>query len=105
MTIAITLAILEVFGLFAIGALARNSGYINDNEIDRWSKFVLDFLFPAYIFHSITSGLEVNRFIELWPLPLIGLGLVSMECCPDTPEICIFSRDREIHRTLYISVR
>ena len=100
MTIAITLAILEVFGLFAIGALALNSGYINDNEIDRWSKFVLDFLFPAYIFHSITSGLEVNRFIELWPLPLIGLGLVIYGMLSGILlRFGIFSNSRKIHRT------
>ncbi len=100
MTLAITLAILEIFGLFAIGVLARHSGYINDNEIDRWSKFVLDILFPAYIFHSITSGLEVNRFIELWPLPLIGLGLVVYGMLSGILlRFGIFSRDREIHRT------
>jgi hypothetical protein len=88
MTLAITLAILEIFGLFAIGVLARHSGYINDNEIDRWSKFVLDILFPAYIFHSITSGPGGQPFIELWPLPLIGLGLVGLwNAVRDTPEI------------------
>ena len=76
MTIPILLAVAEIFGLFSIGAAARFLGYINEQEIDRWSRLVLDFLFPAFIFTSITRGFQVERLPELWPLPLIGLSLV-----------------------------
>lgn len=76
MTIPIILAIAEIFGLFAIGAAARLSGYITDKEIDRWSRLVLDFLLPAYTFTTIVRGLDRTRLYQLWPLPLLGLGLL-----------------------------
>lgn len=76
MIIDIFLAVAEIFGLFAIGALARFSGKINDKEIDRWSVLVLDFLLPAFTFNSITKGFQIQQIDKLWPLPFIGLGLV-----------------------------
>lgn len=78
MTTAIISAVAEIFGLFAIGAIARFSGYIQENEIDRWSRFVLDFLYPLYIFTSITRGFQTEHMHELWPLPVIGFGLVLL---------------------------
>jgi len=100
MTTAILLAITEIFGLFFIGAIARSLRHINDDDVDKWSRFVLDYLFPAYIFHSITSGLEVNRLMELWPLPLIGLGLVVYGMLTGIIlQFGILSSDREIRRT------
>ncbi len=72
MTIAIILAITEILGLFALGILARRLGYINDNEIDRSSRLILDFLLPAFTFTSIIKGLDVSRFHELSLLPVIG---------------------------------
>lgn len=76
MTLDILLAIAEIFGLFSIGIAARLLGRINDQDIDRWSRFVLDFIFPAFIFNSIIAGFKLDRLNELWPLPVIGLGLV-----------------------------
>lgn len=76
MTLAIITAVLEIFGLFAIGAAARFSGYINENEVDRWSKFVLDFLFPLFTFSSIINGFKSGQLHTLWPLPVIGFGLI-----------------------------
>ncbi|NLD99506.1 MAG: hypothetical protein GX640_06495, partial [Fibrobacter sp.] len=76
MFLAIVLAVAEIFGLFSIGAVAKFFGYIDNNDVDRWSRLVVDFLLPAFIFNSITSSFESQRFYELWPLPLLGLGLV-----------------------------
>jgi len=72
MTIAIILAIAEICGLFAIGVAARLLGYIEEKDIDRSSRLVLDFLLPAFTFTSIVKGLDADRFHELWILPMIG---------------------------------
>ncbi|MBN1309296.1 MAG: AEC family transporter [Chitinispirillaceae bacterium] len=72
MTIAIILAIAEIIGLFAIGIAARLLGYINENDIDRSSRLVIDFLLPAFTFTAIITGLDVSRFHELRILPIIG---------------------------------
>lgn len=71
----ILLAIAEIFGLMAIGGLARKLDYLDERDIDRWSKMVLDWLYPAFIFSSITSGFQTERLGELWTLPVIGFGL------------------------------
>lgn len=71
----ILLAIAEIFGLMAIGGLARKLDYLDERDIDRWSKMVLDWLYPAFIFTSITTGFQTERLGELWTLPVIGLGL------------------------------
>lgn len=70
----IILAIAEIFGLMAIGGFARKLAYIDERDIDRWSKMVLDWLYPAFIFSSITSGFQAERLGELWVLPVIGFG-------------------------------
>ena len=75
LTLSIILSIAEIFGFLCIGGFCRNRGYIDERDIDRWSKVVLDFLYPAFIFSSITTGFQEHRLFELWPLPLIGLGL------------------------------
>ncbi|MBN1578331.1 MAG: AEC family transporter [Chitinispirillaceae bacterium] len=72
MTIAIILAVAEIIGLFSIGIAARRLGYIDEKDIDRSSRLVLDFLLPAFTFTSIIKGLDVTRFHELWILPVVG---------------------------------
>jgi malate permease and related proteins len=78
-TIPIILAIAEIFGLMAIGGFAKKLNYIDERDINRWSKMVLDWLYPAFIFSSITSGFQAERLGELWVLPVIGFGL-SLFC-------------------------
>ncbi len=73
MIISIILAITEIIGLFSIGIAASLTGHINENDVDRSSKLILDFLLPLFTFTSIVGGLDVNRFHELWILPFIGL--------------------------------
>ena len=74
-TLPILLSIAEIFGLLIIGAVSRHLRYIEDRDIDRWSKLVLDFLYPAFIFSSVTAGFQAGWRNELWVLPVIGLGI------------------------------
>ena len=76
MTVLMFLAIVQIFGMFAVGWLARHLKYIGEDEINRWSRFVIDFLFPLLVFHSIVRHFEPDRLSELWPLPFIGLGMM-----------------------------
>jgi predicted permease len=69
-------AIAEMFGVFAIGAVARHWKYIEEKDLTDWSKFTMDFLFPLLIFASIIKDFKVERFSELWILPVIGFGLM-----------------------------
>jgi malate permease and related proteins len=75
LTLLIILSIAEIFGLLSIGAVSRYLRYIEERDIDRWSRLVLDFLYPAFIFSSVTAGFQTGRRNELWVLPLIGLGI------------------------------
>ena len=76
MTIDIILAILEIFGIFALGWLACHLGYIREEELNRWSRFVVDFLMPCLAFSAIVSGFDASRLRELAILPFLGLGMV-----------------------------
>jgi predicted permease len=78
MTLDIILAIAEIFGLFAVGCFARYKGYIREEEIERWSRFVLDIFFPFFVFNSIIRNFEADRLGDLWPLPIIGLGIIIL---------------------------
>jgi malate permease and related proteins len=75
LTLAIIISIAEIFGSLAIGGIGRFFRYVDEPDIDRWSRLVLDFLYPAFIFSSITAGFQNERLHELWPLPLLGFGL------------------------------
>ncbi|MBN1257398.1 MAG: AEC family transporter [Planctomycetes bacterium] len=77
MTSEIILAIVEIFGIFTIGWLARHKVYIREAELDRWSRFVIDFIFPFLVFNSIVMNFEAERLGELWPLPLLGFGMIA----------------------------
>jgi predicted permease len=75
LTFPILLSIAQIGGLMLIGAVARYLRYIDERDIDRWSRMVLDFLYPAFIFTTIIAGFEHDRLRELWSLPLLGLGI------------------------------
>jgi len=78
MTLAVVLAIVQIFGMFGVGWLARRRGYIGEEDLTRWSAFILDFLTPPLVFHSIVRDLDVDRLRELWPLPCIGFGGMAL---------------------------
>ena len=70
------MAIAEIFGLFMFGTFARRLGYINDKDIDRWTRLIIDFLLPAFMFTSIIKGLNTENMHELWLLPVTGFLMV-----------------------------
>lgn len=77
MHIPIIFAIIQIFGIFAVGALAGHLKYIRKEDLDHWSRLIIDFLFPLLIFSSIIKNLQPEQFSELWILPLIGFGLMA----------------------------
>lgn len=74
----IILAIVELFLYFALGALAARLKFIGDNDIDKWSNFITRFIYPLYIFKTLVTSLEVSWLKTLWPLPLIGIGIMVL---------------------------
>ena len=77
LALPIVLSITEISGLMLIGGIGRHFHYIDERDIDRWSKMTLDFLFPMFIFSSIITGFEPERLGELWILPFIGFGIAA----------------------------
>ena len=76
MTGDIILAIAQIFGVCFIGWLASRLGYLNENDVNRWSRLLIDFLFPLLVFQSIVQGFDAERVRELWSLPLLGFGII-----------------------------
>ena len=77
MFITVLLALAEVFALFGIGFLIRKRGYLENLDITKWSKVLIDFFFPLLAFQSIVRDLEVKRMIELLPLPILGFSFMA----------------------------
>ena len=71
-------SILEIFSIFALGIFARKIGYINKEDITRWSKLIIDMLFPFLVFSSIVSQQDAHSLRELWILPFIGFGFMAV---------------------------
>jgi malate permease and related proteins len=97
---SILLAIAEIFTFFAIGYLANHLGYIKETQVNNWSHFLIDFLFPMKIFHTIVTGLDPNRMHELWLLPFIGFGLMAFGLLAGLPlQRGLASDNRDEHKT------
>jgi predicted permease len=77
MAIAILAALGEIGGLIVIGWIARKMRYLNRSEVDRASIFAIDFLMPLLIFSSIIKGFDISAVNTLWPLPVLGFGIVA----------------------------
>lgn len=77
MTLQIIAAIAQIIGVSSIGWLASRLGYIVEEDIRRWSRFLVDFLFPLLVFNSVMRGFQPERIHELWVLPFLGLGIVA----------------------------
>jgi malate permease and related proteins len=96
----IIFAIIKIFGFFAIGITAKISGYIKEQSINEWSKFAIDFLYPFLIFDSITQNLHRDRLAEVWPLPVIGFGLVLLGFIIGIVlQSGLFTKDKDIRKT------
>ena len=76
MTTKITYAIIEIFAVFLVGWLARHFRYLDEKDVNRFSAFAIDFLYPLLVFQAIIGGFLADRMAELWPLPFLGLGQI-----------------------------
>lgn len=93
-------AIVEIFGFFTIGVIARITGYIKEQSINEWSIFAIDFLYPFLIFDSISQNLHKDQLFALWPLPLIGFFFVLAGFVAGIAlQFGLFSRDKDIKKT------
>ncbi len=102
MTRDIVFAILEIFGVFFVGWGARHLKYIDDNDIKRSSRLILDFLFPMLGFSVIVGGFEADRFNTLWPLPFIGLGMIVFGAIMGIVlRLGLRTRDPDIRKTFH----
>ena len=96
----ILLALLEICCLLGLGWLARQLTYIREMDLGRWSSFVFDFLFPPLLFHTIVVNLEVERIPELWPLPLLGIGMMGFGAAAGFAlHRGLSSKDNELRKT------
>lgn len=86
MTFLIIKAILQIFGMFAVGWIARYLKYIKEDEIPRYSAFVIDILFPILIFHSIVGNLRADELSLLWALPFLGFGIILFGAIAGPPQ-------------------
>jgi malate permease and related proteins len=105
MTSSILLALVEMFILMGLGVLARKLLYIDENDVGRWSKFIIDVLFPVLIFQAVYRNFDVSRLGELWPLPLIGFGFMAVGALIGIPLSGLLkSGSKDIKKTfLYLS--
>ena len=102
MTYEIILAIAQIFGVCSIGWLAARLGYINEHDVGRWSRLLIDFLFPMLVFASIVRGFDATRFGELWSLPALGLGIILLGALCGIPlRATVKSRDPDIRNTFH----
>lgn len=74
----VILAIIEIFTIFAIGAYVRHRGMLEEQDLTKLSKLVIDILFPMLAFSSITKNLDPNKLNELWIMPLAGFSLMAL---------------------------
>lgn len=72
----IILAIVELFLYFFLGSIAARLRAIKEEEISRWSTFIVKYIYSLYIFHTMVIGFEVSTLKELWPLPLLAIGMM-----------------------------
>ncbi len=69
-------SIVQTFIVFGFGALAFRWKMIQEEDMRRMTRLTLDLFFPLLTFATITHNFDVERWNELWQLPLIGLGLM-----------------------------
>ncbi|OGV35802.1 MAG: hypothetical protein A2020_08590 [Lentisphaerae bacterium GWF2_45_14] len=77
MLISVITAIIEIFGVFTIGAFARFKNYIKDEDISPWSMIIIDLLLPMLVFSSIVKDLDASRLKVLWMLPVTAFGIMA----------------------------
>lgn len=70
------LAIVETFGMFAVGALVMHFKFIDDKDLNKLSRLIVDIFFPMLAFDSITRNFDPAQLKELWLMPALGFGLM-----------------------------
>ena len=70
------LAIVETFGMFAVGALVMHLKFIDDKDLNKLSRLIVDVFFPMLAFDSITRNFDPSQLKELWLMPTLGFGLM-----------------------------
>ena len=74
---SVIFSIMQLFGVFSIGWAARYWNYIREEDLQRWSKFIVDLLFPCFGFAILTQNLNRPELLRLWPLPILGFGMIA----------------------------
>lgn len=75
-TLKIIQAILETFGMFAVGAIIMRFKMLEENDIAKLSRIIVDIFFPMLIFDSITKNFRPEQLNELWLMPVIGFAFM-----------------------------
>ena len=70
-------AILEMFGMFAVGAFVMHIKLLEERDLNRLSRLIIDLLFPMLAFSSITKNFDASQMVDLWQMPLFGFGLMA----------------------------
>ena len=76
MLVKIIYAIIEMFCMFSVGALAMRLKFIEKDDLSKLGRLVIDIMFPMLAFSSITSKFDPSQLNELWMLPVFGFGLM-----------------------------
>ncbi|MFA6715622.1 MAG: AEC family transporter [Victivallaceae bacterium] len=76
MLIKIIYAIIEMFCMFGVGALAMRLKFIEEKDLSKLGQLIIDIMFPMLAFSSITSTFDPSKLNELWMLPALGFGLM-----------------------------
>ena len=72
----VIMAIVETFGMFAVGGLAMWLKIIEEKDLNKLGRLIIDILFPMMVFASITKNFDPTKLDELWIMPLLGFGLM-----------------------------
>lgn len=73
----VILAIVEIFAIFGIGAFIRHLKIIEEKDLNKLSRMVVDIMFPMMAFSSITTKFDASQLNDLWLMPLLGFGLMA----------------------------
>jgi predicted permease len=76
MMIKIIYAIIEMFCMFGVGALAMHLKFIEKEDFGKLGHLIIDIMFPMLAFSSIRANFDPGKVNELWILPVLGFSLM-----------------------------
>lgn len=74
----IIFSILEIFTIFTVGLISKKFNYLSEDDLNKFSKFIVDILFPFLVFTTISQHLTLEKLKYVWPLPLVGFGMIAL---------------------------